>query len=127
MCDQQSLRSACAYAQSDQSLCYSRLSIMILSNKLITKARTGLRRLVLQRCSSHSPKDIFSRVETRFIHVLSYFFFNLFDKSIFFYTSKPFSCTSPEHAQHQAQGENNQRLTRKPIFDRSFNNKLSWL
>ena len=125
MCDQQSLRSACAYAQSDQSLCYSRLSIMILSNKRITKARTGLRRLALRRCSSHSPKDIFSRVETRFIHVL--FFLNLFDKSIFFYTSKPFSCTSPEHAQHQAQDDINQRLTRKPIFDRSLNNKLSWL
>ena len=35
MCDQQSLRSACAYAQSDQSLCYSLEYSMIV--KLLTE------------------------------------------------------------------------------------------
>ena len=39
MCDQQSLRSACAYAQSDQSLCY--LFEYSTSVKLLTEHHLG--------------------------------------------------------------------------------------
>ena len=40
MCDQQSLRSACAYAQSDQSLCLSRE--LSMSVRLLTEQCLGL-------------------------------------------------------------------------------------
>ena len=39
MCDQQSLRSACAYAQSDQSLCLS--LVYSMSVKLLTEYHMG--------------------------------------------------------------------------------------
>ena len=39
MCDQQSLRSACAYVQSDKSLCYSLEYSMIV--KLLTEQHSG--------------------------------------------------------------------------------------
>ena len=49
MCDQQSLRSACAYAQSDQSLCYSfeySVNIKLLTEHQLAKLKNGLHRLV---------------------------------------------------------------------------------
>ena len=92
MCDQQSLRSACAYAQSDQSLCWSLEYSM--SVKLLTEHYLVF--LSLQGgCTGSSESTIVKMPHYWKSHVAVHFILSLFGLSNAFETSdslsQPFS------------------------------------
>ena len=87
MCDQQSLRSACAYAQSDQSLCYSLEYSMIV--KLLTEHHLEFLNLKggcrgsyestlvkMSNCwKSHAAAQLFQKIKASCGHGGQVFFF----------------------------------------------------